>query len=245
MADTDGAASPAIEFHHVAGRVWATPFDPDPAWVRPSVALVADERGSVLVDAGQSPAHAAEIQVALRAAGLPEPRWLVYTHHHWDHVWGACAWPGVEIVGHVTGADLLRAEAARPWSTRYLREQVRANPRLGPSFRARALAVDCWDDFAVRPPTRTFTDGLDLPTGVLVRHVGGHHAPDSTVVVDPASGVLLLGDSWYPPPLHLRSPDDGPDLALVRRLLTDDVGWYVSSHSPTMTLDEARAAVAE
>ncbi len=241
MTAVDGG--PGIEFHHLAGRVWLTPFDPDPAWVRPSVALVADERGSVLVDAGQSPAHAAEIQAALRAAGLPEPRWLVYTHHHWDHVWGACAWPGVEIVGHVTGAELLRAEAARPWSTRYLREQVRADPRLGPSFRARALAVDSWADFAIVPPTRTFTDELELPTGVRVRHVGGHHAPDSTVVVDPASRVMLLGDSWYPPPLHLRSPDDGPDLALVRDLLDDSVEWYASSHSPPMPLAEARAAV--
>ncbi|MBM0260055.1 MBL fold metallo-hydrolase [Micromonospora sp. 4G55] len=97
------------------------------------MALITDERGSVLVDAGHSPGHAREIRAALAAAGLPEPRWLVYTHHHWDHVWGACAWPGVEIVGHAAGEPLLRAEAARPWSHRYLREQVRAEPRLGPA----------------------------------------------------------------------------------------------------------------
>ena len=28
--------------------------------------------------------------------GLPPARWLVYTHHHWDHVWGAVAWCDVE-----------------------------------------------------------------------------------------------------------------------------------------------------
>lgn len=67
-----------------------------------------------MIDAGQSPAHAREVQAALTAAGLPQPRWLVYTHHHWDHVWGACAWPGVEIIGHETTVLLLRAEAARP-----------------------------------------------------------------------------------------------------------------------------------
>ncbi len=208
------------------------------------VAVIADERGSVVVDAGQSPSHARELQAAMRTAGLPAPRWLVYTHHHWDHVWGACAWPDVEIVGHVSGAELLRAEADRPWSTRYLREEIRRNRRLGPSFRARALAVDSWDELRVLPPTRVFTDELELPTGVLVRHVGGRHAPDSTIVVVPDSGVMLLGDSWYPPPAHLRTPADEPDLALVGRLLDDDIGWYVSSHSPPMTLDEARAAIA-
>lgn len=121
---------------------------------------------------------------------------------------------------------------------------MRANPRLGPSFRARALAVDSWDDFAVLPPTRTFTDEVELPVGVRVRHVGGAHAPDSTVVAVPDSGVLLLGDCYYPPPAHLRTPEDRPDLALVRRLLADDLHWYVASHQPPMTLDEARAAVA-
>ncbi|MER7419749.1 MBL fold metallo-hydrolase [Micromonospora peucetia] len=233
-----------MAFRHLAGRVWICPGDPDPASVQAGVALVADERGSVLVDAGQSPAHAREIQAALRTAGLPPPRWLVYTHHHWDHVWGACAWPDVEIVGHVAGERLLREEAARPWSHRYLREQVRADPRLGPSFRARALAVDSWDGFAVLPPTRTFTDGLELPVGVTATHVGGAHSPDSTVVSVPDSGVLLLGDCYYPPPAHLRTPEDGLDLDLVRRLLTDDIQWYVASHGPPMALAEARAAVA-
>ncbi|MFI6269640.1 MBL fold metallo-hydrolase [Micromonospora zamorensis] len=143
-----------MRFHHLAGRVWLCPGDPDPEAVQAGVAVVADERGSVMIDAGQSPAHARDIQAALSAAGLPRPRWLVYTHHHWDHVWGACAWPGVEIVGHETAVPLLRAEATRPWSHRYLDEQVRANPRLGPSFRARTRAVHSWEDFAILPPTR-------------------------------------------------------------------------------------------
>ncbi|MET7863326.1 MBL fold metallo-hydrolase [Micromonospora taraxaci] len=233
----------APQFHHLAGRVWICPGDRDPEAVQAGVAVVVDERGSVMIDAGQSPAHAREIQVALAAAGLPQPRWLVYTHHHWDHVWGACAWPGVEIVGHETAVPLLRAEAARPWSHHYLDEQARANPRLGPSFRARARAVDSWEDFAVLPPTRTFTDADLLPVGVGLRHVGGRHAPDSTVVLVPDSGVMVLGDCFYPPPAHLRRPEDGLDLGLVRRLLDDDYHWYVSSHAEPMTAEQARSAV--
>ncbi|MFI2711021.1 MBL fold metallo-hydrolase [Micromonospora sp. NPDC018662] len=234
-----------MELRHLADRVWLFPGDPDPGAIRPAVAVVADERGSVLVDAGHSPAHAREIRAGIAAARLPEPRWLVYTHHHWDHVWGACAWPGVEIVGHEAGVAPLRAEAARPWSHRHLRERVRDEPRLGPSYRARALAVDDWDGFAVLPPTRTFTDELMLPTGVVLRHVGGRHAPDSTVVLVPDSRVLLLGDCWYPPPLHERGPTDGPDLALARSLLSEHVEWYVSAHDEPLRRDQARAALGD
>lgn len=224
----------------LAGRVWLFPGDPDPENLRGSVAVVADDHGSLVVDAGQSPAHAREIQAAIRDAGLPPARRLVYTHHHWDHVWGACAWPEVEVVGHVAGRELLEAEAARPWSHRYLRDEVRANPRLGPSFRGRALAMEGWDDFAVVPPHTTFTDELTLPGDVRLRHVGGGHAPDSTVVLVPDSQVALLGDCFYPPPFHLCGPDDGPDLAMVHDLLDDTYQWYVDSHSEPTTLDQAR-----
>ncbi|MET0415163.1 MAG: hypothetical protein ABW022_03970 [Actinoplanes sp.] len=49
---------------HLAGRVWLCPGDPDADAVQAGVAVVADERGSVMIDAGQSPAHAAEIRAA-------------------------------------------------------------------------------------------------------------------------------------------------------------------------------------
>ena len=126
---------------HLTGRVWIYPHDPDPDAIRPSVAIIADDRGSVLVDAGNGPEHARAIRTAINAAGLPAPKWLVYTHHHWDHTWGACAWDVEEIVGHEAGAELLSAEARRPWSDAYLRQEMAADPRLGPSFRARERAM--------------------------------------------------------------------------------------------------------
>jgi len=220
---------------HLAGRVWLYPHDPDPARVQGCVSVIAGADGSVLVDAGNSPATARRVGAAIAAAGLPQPRWLVYTHHHWDHVWGAGAWPGVQIIGHRAGARILRAEADRPWGESYLRELVAADPRLGPSCTARAAAMTGeWDDFAVQVPHTEFDVGLTLPGGVEVRHVGGGHAEDSTVVAVPDSGVLLLGDSIYPPPLHLRGPDDGLDIGLIHRLLADyppgPYAWYADSH---------------
>jgi glyoxylase-like metal-dependent hydrolase (beta-lactamase superfamily II) len=232
------------ELRHLAGPVWLYPHDPDPANVAGCVTLIADDAGSILVDAGNSPAAARRVRSAIDAAGLPAPRRLVYTHHHWDHVWGACAWPDVEIIGHSTGARILEAEARRPWSHEYLRDEVEANPRLGPSFEARARAVPSWRDFAVLPPHTEFDDVLDLPGGVVVRHVGGRHAEDSAVVAVPEAGVLLLGDCVYPPPLHLREPDDGYDVGLIRRLLdhypVDSYRWYVGSHNPPLAPHEAR-----
>jgi glyoxylase-like metal-dependent hydrolase (beta-lactamase superfamily II) len=220
---------------HLAGRVWLYPHDPDPAKVQGCVAVIADDAGSVLVDAGNSPAVARRVREAVVTAGLPLPRRLIYTHHHWDHVWGACAWPEVEVVGHRAGARILRNEAGLPWSESYVRELAAADARMIPSCTARIAAMSGrWDGFTVVPPHVEFDDTLTLPGGIEVRHVGGGHAEDSTVVAVPDSGVLLLGDSFYPPPLHLRQPADGLDISLIRRLLADfpptRFSWYVDSH---------------
>jgi glyoxylase-like metal-dependent hydrolase (beta-lactamase superfamily II) len=221
---------------HLAGRVWLFPHDPDEAKVQGCVAVIADDSGSVLVDAGNSPGTARRVSAAIGAAGLPPPNRLVYTHHHWDHVWGACAWPDVEIIGHRAGVRLLEADARRPWSHDYLRAEVVANPRLGPSFAARARAMTSWEAFTVQPPHTAFDDHIALAGGVFASHVGGRHAEDSTVVAVPDSGVLLLGDCVYPPPLHLREPGDGYDGGLIRRLLdrypSADYAWYVGAHQP-------------
>lgn len=213
--------------------MWLWPHDEDPALIQGSVAVIADDAGSVLVDAGNSPGVAARIRSAIEAAGLPAPRQLVYTHHHWDHTWGACAWPDTEVIGQEVGGEILAAEAERPWSEAYLREQVEEDSTLGVSMRARSRAMrGAWDGFRIIPPSVTFEDTLTLAGGVRLQHVGGRHAEDSTVVAVPDSGVLLVGDCYYPPPLHLRGPDDRPDIGLVRKLAESygDYDWFVDSH---------------
>jgi len=230
------------ELRHLAGPVWLWPHDEDPAVVQGCVAVMVDDAGSLLVDSGNSPAAAAEVRAAIDAAGLPRPRRLVYTHHHWDHTWGGCAWPDAEIIGHAAGARILAAEADRPWSDTYLSEQVAANPRLAASFSARARAMRTWEGFRIVPPHIEFTDTLALPGGVQVDHVGGRHAEDSTVVAVPDSGVVLLGDCFYPPPLHLRAPGDGLDAGLIRTLAQTYRGydWFVDSHHYPRSREDLR-----
>ncbi|WP_211207209.1 MBL fold metallo-hydrolase [Stackebrandtia nassauensis] len=220
-----------MTLRQLSGRAWWYPADPDPAKVRGGVGVIADPDGSTVVDAGQSPAHARQVQAAIAEAGLPAARRLVYTHHHWDHTWGACAWDDVEIIGHDSGAALLANEARRPWSHEYLAEQMKADPLLEPSFSARAAAMDGWDDFTIVPPHTTFSDSLWVPGGIEVRHVGGQHTVDSTIVIDRESSVAFLGDCFYPPPYHLRQPGDTHDVGMIRALLAENLEWYVDSHS--------------
>ena len=218
----------------LAGRVWLFPHHSDPDVIRGlGGGDRRTKRGSVVVDAGNSPDAAREVQAAI--AGRPGCR----IRAGWCTRITTGTTPGVPAPGgagrsSVTrpGLPILAAEARRPWSHRYLRDEAAANPRLGPSFRARARPMPSWDGFAVRPPNRTFDDTLPLPTGVELRHVGGGHAEDSADRGRPrVRRSQLLGDCFYPPPFHLRGEDDTTDFAMVRRLLAERLDWYVDAHS--------------
>lgn len=227
-------------------HVWLWPPDPDPDLVRAGVGIVRGRDGCLLVDAGQSPAHARRVRHALEEAGFPPVRRIVYTHAHWDHTWGGQVWDA-PATGHRLCAEAMLAEAAKPWSRAYAEAEMARDPLLVPSYTARLRAVDDWDELRQIPPETTFEHALDLDVGgiaVELRHVGGPHTAESVVVGVPGERVLFLGDCYFPPPYHLRSPGDVPGLDLLARLLDPGIRWYVDSHSPPMPHDDLSAYLA-
>lgn len=221
-----------MTLRHLTERVWLYPHHPDLSRTQPGLALVDLGDRSVLVDAGNGPRHGRTVRAAALAAGLPPVSTIVYTHHHWDHVWGASEWGAHDVVGHAAGLETMREDAARPWSELYAAQVVRDNPRMALSVAARARAVPDWAELMVVPPTRTFDHELLLAKGLVVRHVGGRHAPDSAIVLDTESGVAVLGDCFYPPPAHLRRDDDTHDQAMLLELTRLPVDWLVHGHGP-------------
>lgn len=196
--------------------------------------MIADDAGSVLVDAGHSPAVARQIRDAIDAAGLAAPRRLIYTSPLGSRMGRArgLKWRS-SAIGSLPGCSRRMRDAHGATSTCTV-----ASPRTHAGSKLpRAGAGDghLWEGFAVIPPHTEFDESISLPGGIEVHHVRSRHAEDSTVVAVPDSGVLLLGDSIYPPPYHLIEPGDGYDGTLIRRLLDVEVSggyeWYVDSHS--------------
>jgi hypothetical protein len=57
--------------------------------------------------------------------------------------------------------------------------------------------------------------------------------------------VMFLGDCYYSPPLHLRTPDSRPDYEMCRRLLNYDYKLYVEAHSKPLTQTKLREKLPE
>lgn len=232
----------------IAPGVWLFPCDDDAqaGRLQPAVGAICTATHTTLVDAGSSPAHARRIRAALARIAAPPVRFVIYTHHHWDHVFGAQVF-GAPAIAHELGRELVAALASRSWSRGELAQRIAEEPGRAASYAAirHALADDARVDVCV--PSLTFSNRLRLQGGdvtIELEHVGGQHAPDSIVVRVPEAGVLFLGDCYYPPPLHLRAAEAAPDLAMLAALVSDGYEWYVAGHDRPHSRAELRDALA-
>ncbi len=221
----------------LAENVWLWPHGSNFMAIQSSVGIIVGENETVLVDAGNSPQLARRIKDELRQAGLPPVSRIIYTHHHWDHTFGACEFQ-VPVVAHSLCKTLLAEEAHKPWGPEYLQEAIEHNPRLKVSYRARARAIRDWTAFRVIIPDVVFDDFMIIPLGQVrleLEHVGGQHAPDSIVVKVPQAGIMFLGDCYYPPPLHLRTPESKPSFEMLAALESKAYTLYIEGHDRPLT----------
>ncbi|UUU22056.1 MBL fold metallo-hydrolase [Streptomyces sp. DSM 40750] len=147
-----------------------------------TVGLVVGDGAALMIDAGSSLREGARLRAeARRLLGGARVTHLAFTHPHFDHVFGAAAFAGVEVFGAV-GVDGVLTDS---------RDALRADAvhhGLPPTDAAEAA------DLLVRPRHRVSGEWtLDLGGGiqVLLANVGpGHTGHDLAVLVPGAPGTV-------------------------------------------------------
>jgi glyoxylase-like metal-dependent hydrolase (beta-lactamase superfamily II) len=153
-----------------------------------TVGLVVGTEGALLVDTGSTLREGAELRAQAEAlAGRPVTH-VVLTHGHFDHVYGAAAFPDAAVYGHRALDGYLRREG----------DALRADAvehGTDPAEAAEAAA-------ALRHPTHLVADRLALDLGrrpVLLAHPGAGHTDHDLVVHVPGAtpgdpAVVFCGD---------------------------------------------------
>jgi cyclase len=139
---------------------------------------------------------------------------VVNTHHHWDHVYGNAAFPGVDIVAQRACPRLLQAQGQSA------DESIPMAPPEG-----------------VPAPTITFGDRLTYADGsdaVHLIHTPGH-SEDSIIVFLERERLLIGGDTveWPLPNFSQRGGRE-PWIRTLRQLKQLPVDLVVPSHGPAM-----------
>lgn len=204
-------------------RIWLFPMDD--AGTQPNVGIVRGDRQTVLIDAGNSPRHARMMMTEMAGRDFPPIDTVIYTHHHWESVFGAMAYNAISVIAHETAINPLKSMSGRVWSAQGLREESQRMPHLEARNVNIQHAVGDWRDFRVVAPTLYVAHSLRIhlaPDVTLeVLHVGGQHADDCLIVRMPQAGIAFLGDCLYPAPPYeggRTAPDDRPRLALLEQI---------------------------
>jgi glyoxylase-like metal-dependent hydrolase (beta-lactamase superfamily II) len=209
---------------------WFAPAPPD----RPSLCAVVGDRQTIWLDAGSSARHAGEFLRFLGDERVSRPSHVVLTHSHWDHVFGADAL-GAHVVAHERTAGYLEQLAATDWSDEALDRRV-ASGESSPAHAENVKAeLPTPREVRIAPAEIVFRAGLDFELDgvrVLVRHVGGDHADDSSVMYVEPDGLLFLGDCLY------EAPSGGYTAQRVLPLVETVRGFgarlFVDGHSETV-----------
>ncbi|EPE60510.1 metallo-beta-lactamase superfamily protein [Exiguobacterium sp. S17] len=209
---------------------------------RPIIGAVVGDTHTLMIDAGNSEAHANLFIDSLVERGIRRPSLVALTHWHWDHIFGLSALH--DTVSVASGATKARMERLIPynWDDKSLDERVESGIEI--AFCAEAIRLEFGGTRSIQVvlPTVTFDDALTLDLGgvhVLLKHVGGDHTADAVVAYIPEEKVLFLGDALY---ANLYAPSwrmtAGETLRLLSVLDTFEAEAYVWSHGQVATRAE-------
>lgn len=216
----------------------------DPETDRPCMGYVRGERASLLLDAGNSAAHAALLQEGLRAAGLPLPDYIALTHAHWDHTYGLCGWEGLSLAGAKTNAILGKMKGWQ-WDDASMEKRIKDGEDSEFCFIHIRKEYPDRSQIRVEQAALSFTGEVSLDLGgvrAVLKEVVSPHAADCVVISIPEDGLLFLGDSYCSVPV-------GEGWVYDKELLGQYIGWLegedfqiaIKGHHPPQTKEELLA----
>ncbi len=165
------------EVREVSAGVYAY-VQPDGTWWINNTGFLVGPQGVISIDACSTERRTRAYQAAIAAVTAAPVRTVLNTHHHGDHTFGNCLFPGAAIVAQ----ERARAEAIA----------------FGPPRELPFWDGPDWGDLSLDPPFVTFTDQIAVHVGDLraeVRYVGtAAHTSNDSIVWIPERSVLFCGD---------------------------------------------------
>jgi len=153
-------------------------YQPDGTWWINNTGFLTGPQGVISIDACATRRRTQAYLNAMATVTAAPVRAVINTHHHGDHTFGNCLFPGAAIIAH----ERTRAEAIAFGSPADLPFWD------GPQ----------WGELTLDPPFITYTDQIAVHAGDLraeIRHVGtAAHTTNDSIVWIPDRSVLFCGD---------------------------------------------------
>lgn len=182
--------------------------------------------GAILIDSLPFPAESREMAAFIASECEAGVRYVVLTHYHADHGYGAYLFPEADVVAHRSCRELLSKHAF-------------------PALEAARTEAPELDEVIIRLPDITFEEGdLALQLGgrvVRLIHSPGHTRDSLMVYVEDAR-VLFAADTMMPVP-SIVDGDTEAFRASLKRVAELPIENLVQGHGEIILRGEVREAV--
>ncbi|WP_066154626.1 MBL fold metallo-hydrolase [Halalkalibacter krulwichiae] len=208
---------------------------------RPTLGVVCGDHFSVIVDSGNSPAHANDFLRLIEKIDSAPVKFAVITHWHWDHVFG------MKTIDHITiSTDETKKKieymTTLKWDDTSLDERVATGEEIEFCRDMIKREMPTRDHLQLKIPDITFTHKMEIDLGgitCVIEHVGGVHADDSCIIYVPEAKVMFLGDCIYQDFYSGDWSYDQQQLTiLLEKIKKYEVEHYVTGHQDPKTHDE-------
>lgn len=179
------------------------------------VYLINGKNRVYLCDTHLGPGSMAPVREYIRANGMADKELVVFlTHADYDHIWGACAFPGATVAAH-------EGTLERIYNRGSLELRRYGHYKNG--------------DVKLVYPTLTFDGKISFrEDGVEFIHAPGHTS-DSALCHDRADGVLFVGDLVERPRPVIQDHDLERYIDNLERIREMEAKIMLSSHSGRVT----------
>jgi cyclase len=190
--------------------------------------VIAGPQWAVLIDTLAMPEETLTMRDFIEDELNIPVHYIINTHHHADHSWGNCFFPGATVIGHTICRQMMieRGNSA-----------LEAARRQNPTFR----------QVKIVPPHLTFESGtLSLRVGkkTLILSTTPGHSRDGISVLVEEDRVLFAGDAFLPLP-YVVDGDIDEMAASIKRIGKMGLENIVQGHGDIILRGEIEAAVKE
>jgi glyoxylase-like metal-dependent hydrolase (beta-lactamase superfamily II) len=191
-----------MNFQKITERIYYLPATEETD--RPILGYIKGTKHSLMLDAGNSPAHVALYNAAREEMGFQTPDYVAITHWHWDHTYGMCAVEG-KVIAHELTNQQLKIMASWKWTEEAMAERLQTGEEI--EFCDNCIRLEYKDPGQIRVKTAdiTFNGAITIDLGDIhceLIHIGGPHSKDSVAVYIPEEKVLFIGDAEGPDYYH-------------------------------------------
>ena len=195
-------------------------------YAKVNAGLISTPEGCILIDTLPYPEETQEIAQFVRRRLRSEVKYVILTHSHADHVYGAYLFPEAEVIGHLFSRKLLLTQTKPA-----LVKARTVNPALA-DVRLVLPAILMENEAAVRLGGAT----------LMMRHAPGH-APDVISVYYKEEKVLFASDAMMPIPYFVHGDIQDLRKTLHELAMISPVEDLVQGHGDVLLRGEVKSVI--